>query len=1471
MQNTRNIFFSPHLNERVRSVVFRVATMLSLLGSLLLARPVEAQSVYENYTFVTLAGPAGTAGSGSADGPDAAARFSNPIGIARDAGGNLYVVDQVNNVIRKITPAGFVTTLAGLAGVAGTNDGVGAAARFNSPFGIAIDSNTNLYVAENGNDTIRKISLSGVVTTFAGAPGVSGSANGTLTTARFSFPTCIAVDASNNVYVADTGNNTIRKITPAGQVTTLAGQPGSAGQGSRDGTGAIAQFNQPTGIGVDATGNIYVTDSANDTIRKITSKGAVTTLAGAAGISGTDDGTNDTARFSTPDGITVDSSGNIYVADTFNHTIRFVTPAGVVTTLVGSAGHSGSLDSTNTAALFHFPIAIAIDQSTNLFVVDFGNDAIRQVTASLAVTTLAGQAGGLGSVDATGSAARFNFPAALALDSSNDLYVADFDNETIREITPAGVVTTLAGVATVSGTNDGVGSAARFSSPLGVAVDQNGNVLVADSANDEIREISPQGSVSTLAGISGQIGASNGTVAVAQFDQPFDVAVDTNGNVFVADTHNNAIREITPDGNVTTFAGLASPLISGTNDGVGTNAQFNFPSGLAVDANNNVFVADRDNFTIREITPGASVSTFAGIPGTSGSADGVGSAATFNFPFGVAVDASGNVYVGDTGNTIRKITPAGTVTTIAGLAGQTGNLDGTGSDARFDAPEGVAVDSQGNVYVADAANQSIRKGYPSLPDMPTVDLIGAHVGVRRNFAIANQTTTSWSWSLIRQPANSSAQLVGTNTANPTFTPDVEDIYVIQFQGWDNSGHTTIRRMTLYADDTPPGITITNPATGTISSNGVFTVAGTTTDNLGVSNVFVQINGGPWTNATGTTNWAVDAALIKGTNTILAYAQDFAGNVSQTNEIRLPFIVSGRLVAFAKGGGKLRPDLNGVLLQIGSTYSITAKPVPGSTFSGWSANLGAGTNSETITFVMQSNLTLTANFIDHQNPTLKITSPRNAVFLSNATFTVAGTAKDNDNVANVSYELNGGVWTNAVGTNNWTAQVNLTPGANTVLAYAQDPSGNRSTTNRAILTYVPSAQMTINKTGQGTVSPNFSGSLLAIGTNFSMTARAAAGFIFSNWVDTAGNLLSSSPTYSFTMMSNTTVGVNFSPNLMFNAQGSYAGLFFDTNNLTATNAGFFSAAVTPTGAFTAKMLLGGSTISTSGQFSPEGVFSNSVVAKGFSNPFTIQLQLDLTGGDQMTGTIANSGWSAPLIANQDIFSTTNPPSQSFERFTLVIPGGPDSSIQPGGSSFGSIIIDGTGNVTFSGTLADGSPASQQTFISKDGQWPFYISSSSGQGVMLGWLTFSQGRQGTLDGQVYWQRLPFDGAKLYPGGFNFTNGIETTGSFYDFFIGVPTLVLPTNGGTAILQQGGLSPALTNSFTLSTHDIASGTNNFKTTIAFFTGVFKGSIINPENKISIPFNGVVLTNQNAGFGYFISGGQSGSVFIGTNAPPGH
>ena len=653
-----------------------------------------AMAVAQPLSFAHFAGPLG--GPGLVDGTGTSASFNHPGGVAADGSGNLYVADTANNAIRKITPGGVVTTLAGT-GAYGSEDGTGPSASFGVPYGIAVDGAGNVYVADTYNNRIRKVTFAGAVTTLAGS-GAAGSADGPGTAASFSSPTGVAVDGSGNVYVADNSSNRIRRVAPGGTVTTIAG---SGAPTSSDGTGTGASFAYPAGIAVDSSGNIYVSDSGSSKIRKITPAGVVTTLAGGAGY-GSIDGPGSTATFSSPYGMAVDGSGNVYVADQSTHKVRRITPGGLVSTLAGS-GKLASTDGTGASAAFNTPMGVAADFSGNVYVADAFNNKVRKITPAGAVTTVAGS-GASGSADGAGPAATFSSPSGVATDGAGAIYVADTLSRKIRKVSPGAVVTTLAGSGE-QGSVDGPGASASFADPRGVAVDGAGNVYVADLNGNKIRKVTPGGVVTTLAG-SGSQGSADGTGAGASFHSPNGVAADAFGNVYVADTLNQKIRKVTPGGVVTTLAGSGT---AGAVDGTGSAASFANPKGVAVDQAGNVYVADMFNRKIRKITSGGLVTTLAG-SGAASNEDGTGSAATFTFPHGVAVDGSGTVWVADLGSyRIRRVTAGGVVTTVAG-SGQLGNADGTGSTATFYLPQGIATDGSGNVYVADTENNAIRVG-----------------------------------------------------------------------------------------------------------------------------------------------------------------------------------------------------------------------------------------------------------------------------------------------------------------------------------------------------------------------------------------------------------------------------------------------------------------------------------------------------------------------------------------------------------------------------------------------------------------------------------------------------------------------------------------------------------------------------------------------------------------------------------------
>ncbi len=515
---------------------------------------------------------AGSAGnSGSADGNGSAATFSSPAGMAFDSAGNLYVVDSGNSTIRKITPNGDVTTLAGSPGVTGSADGLGSNARFLQPWAICVDHNNgNIYVTDVPNNNVRMITPAGNVTTIAGATGVQGTADGIGTNAQFNNPYGIAIDSAGNLYVADKSNNTIRAITPGGSVSTLAGVGTTFGYA--DGTGGTARLSSPMGIAMDANGDILVADNQNSVIRKVTSAGVVTTLAGAYPVSGASDGLGAAATFTSPWAIVVDSNGNVYVADTQNHAIRKITPDGVVTTV---------------SSAFTSVTALAIDSSDVLYVAN--GRAVEKVTTSGVITLLAGSIGNIGHANGIGAAATFNYIGGLTVDTQGNVYVSDTYNSMVRKIAPDGTVTTIAGSWGNTDLVDGVGTAAAFYDLEGITVAPDGTLFVADLGNCKIRKIAPDTTVTTLAGdYWGGCGDQDGAGTNALFNVPWDIKY-IDGSLYVSDLFNNKVKNIKLDGTVTTF--LGSSTYFGTQLGSLTSA-LSYPRGIAAGPSNSLFISE---------------------------------------------------------------------------------------------------------------------------------------------------------------------------------------------------------------------------------------------------------------------------------------------------------------------------------------------------------------------------------------------------------------------------------------------------------------------------------------------------------------------------------------------------------------------------------------------------------------------------------------------------------------------------------------------------------------------------------------------------------------------------------------------------------------------------------------------------------------------------------------------------------------
>jgi hypothetical protein len=506
---------------------------------------------------------------------------------------------------------------------------------------------------------------------------------------------------------------------------------------------------------------------------------------------------------------------------------------------------------------------------------------------------------------------------------------------------------------------------------------------------------------------------------------------------------------------------------------------------------------------------------------------------------------------------------------------------------------------------------------------------------------------------------------------------------------------------------------------------------------------------------------------------------------------------------------------------------------------------------------------TPPIVDKTLPTLTVTTPANNARLLVPTVAMTGTAKDNIAVDWVEFSVNGGNYENASGTTAWTATLNLSPGANTVKVRAHDISGNVSGEVTRVFTYVVSAPLAVAVSGNGLVSPNYNGQMLEVGKSYSMLAKPAKDNLFSGWT---GSITSGSTKLTFVMQSNLVLQAVFIPNPFIPVAGSYSGLFYDTNRngITVSNSGFITATVTRAGAFSGRLQLGAAAYPFSGQFSLAGDWTARPM-KG-SPGLGAALHLDLTGGDQITGSINNGLWTADVAANRAVYSKAHPAPQAGQ-YTLVLPGSADSEKLPGGHGAAAFSVTAAGLVSLSGVLGDGSVVTESTFISKQGQWPFYAPLYSKKGLILGWLTHTSdvSSPNAVAGVVAWIKPGQTGMKAYPDGFDWPYDSETNNTFGSAFaLRVP--LLSWTNGVVVLQNGNLALNITNRFSIGPNNKVAGTNNLKMT--FITsgakaGLFSGSVKNAATGKPISVNGAVLQSQDMGWGTFVGTNQSGSVLL--------
>jgi sugar lactone lactonase YvrE len=710
------------------------------------------------YIINTIAG--GSIGDGA---PATTAPFAFPDGAAVDANGNLYIADTSNNRIRMVAAAtGIITTVAGSGNQGFSGDGGPASsASINGPSGMAVDANGNLYFADQGNERIRMIAAAtGIISTVAGSgKGGFGGDGGAATSAILDQPQGVAVDANGNLFIADTNNNRIREVVAAtGIITTVAGGGNAKGTFYGDGgaaTQALLYF--PTGVAFDTNENLYIADSGNNRIRIVAAAtGIINTIAGGGkGTFSGDGGAATAASLNAPYGVAVDASDNLYIADSSNNRIRMVAASsGIITTIAGDGTASFSGDGgAATSASLDFPVALIIDASGNVYIVDQNNCAIRKVTSVTGIiTTIAGNGSpGFFGDGAAATSSGLSFPNGVAADPSGNQFIADtLDNRIRRVAVATGIITTVAGNGTRGFSGDGgAATNATLSIPKALAVDANDNLYFSDGDFRVRMVASATGTITTVAGNGTPgFGGDGGAATAASLNGVTGVAVDANHNLYIADVGNSRIRMVAAaTGIITTVVGNGTRGFSG-DGGIATAASLGSPYAVALDANNNLYLADRDNSRIRMVAAATGIITTIAGNGTPGSCcdGGLATSAELYDPIGVAVDATGNLYIADAKLTrIREVAAAtGIITTIAGngTAGFSGD-GGLAVNAEMEVPDGVAVDGSGNLFIADTSNNRIREVFIATQRPPAsitaINGSGQSAAVNSAFAVNLQS------------------------------------------------------------------------------------------------------------------------------------------------------------------------------------------------------------------------------------------------------------------------------------------------------------------------------------------------------------------------------------------------------------------------------------------------------------------------------------------------------------------------------------------------------------------------------------------------------------------------------------------------------------------------------------------------------------------------------------------------------------
>ncbi len=929
-------------------------------------RKVDASGI-----ITTIAGN-GTAGSSGDGGLATEASINNPVGLKVDAAGKLIVADQVSNRIRKIDTNGIITTIAGIGtrGFSG-DDGPATEAQLNFPNGVTIDAAGNIYIADTINSRIRKIDTSGIISTIAGN-GVAGFGGdgGLATSAALNRPYEVKVDAAGNIYVADSDNNRIRRINALGIISTIVGN-GTQGFSGDGGPAIMAEISSPIGVEVDMAGNIYVADTFNSRIRKVQPIPPFpATLVG---------------QTSSPQDIYLVINEPVTISSFSVPQSEGGAPEYAAGTVTGcSLGSALTMGAICTIPVTFSPVFPGVRgvplvvTTTGAGEFNFGLTGIGtapQIALSPGIIqTVAGNgSSGFSGDNGPATAASMTTPAGVARDSVGNLYIATDDNR-IRKVAPNGTITTVAGNGTTCADrttpcgDGGPATDATFISAVNLAVDSAGNLYITDTDGWRVRKVDANGIITTVAG-NGTLCApttscgDGGPATSASLNGPFGIVVDGNGNLFIADQTAFRIRKVTPNGIITTIAGTGVAGFSGDN-GPAIHATLNHPLCLAIDAAGNLYITDASNQRVRRVDAVTGVITTVAGGGTSAIPDD-GAPATsvvLSFPYGIALDAGGSFYVTDFGShTIDKVDAAtGTIRRIAGVAGSAGFTGdgGPATLAQLNQPTSIALDSFGNMYIADFTNNRIRQVSAAAAPASFPDTVVGQTGTTQAVTVSNIGNSDLSISGLTATADFLVDSSGTCSSLASLATGANCNLALDFhpqQTGARTGNVTITNDALNV----PGST----QQVALSGNGLQVTTATalvlsTADTIALGTpVILTADVTPYTAGSATASGTMsfyDGAALLGSATISAI-----GTASLT-------VPSGTIPGFSLGTHTLTAVYAGdanFLTSTSSPVTLTVNPAPIAVSLVSSQNPSAYGQLVTFTATVPSGATGTVQFRD----------------------------------------------------------------------------------------------------------------------------------------------------------------------------------------------------------------------------------------------------------------------------------------------------------------------------------------------------------------------------------------------------------------------------------------------------------------------------------------------------------------------------